>query len=396
MRISVRIPQLEPNFIPPPTRCPLKHPKTHRRCTGTQFKLHQAHCRKPVRDLRHTAVTVQRYRCLKCQRAFRVYPQGVSQDQLSAGLKALCVLLYVLGLSYGGVVDLLEALVHPVCKTTVYNQVQAAGKKVQQLRQAWRKDQQGQIKVLGIDCTHVQRQGKDQIVAVATAILTGEPLDIELLDAEGSVRILQWIREIADEIGAEIVVTDDADALKNVADALGCQHQICRAHVNRNVHDLVAQLGTKALEHPDRVPGELTALTVDQFLEDLQDVEWIIKSLPANGQQQLDALAARYQAAPPPPQEHRASMWYRMRLLTLDWSENWQRLNLYQTWRGANGEKLDGTNNVTEQIIGTSIKERYRTMRGYKRKDSIRNVSSLIGWVRTQGPDYDLGQIVTS
>jgi transposase-like protein len=396
MRLSVRIPQVEPKTVPAPTHCPLKHPKTHRRCTGTQFKLHEALCRKAVRDLRHTTITVPRYRCLKCQRTFRVYPEGVSQDQLTASLKALCVLLYMLGLSYGGVADVLEALLHPVCKTTVYNQVQAAGTKVRQLRKAWRKTQAGKIKVLGMDFTHVKRGGQDQIVGVATAILTGAPLDIELLEAEGSVRIEQWIREIAEEIGAEIVVTDDADALKHVADALGCQHQICRAHVNRNIHDLVSQLGTKALEHPDHVPPEGPTLTVEQFLEDLQDLEWLIKSVPQDGQQQLDALAARYQAAPPPTQDHRASMWYRMRLLTLDWSENWKRLTLYRTWRGAKGEKLDGTNNVTEQIIGNSIKERYRTMRGYKRRDSIRNVSSLIGWVRTQGREYDLGQVVTS
>ncbi len=44
-------------------------------------------------------------------------------------------------------------------------------------------------------------------MAVATVILTGEPLDIELLDAEASVRVLTWIREIAAEIGAEILVT---------------------------------------------------------------------------------------------------------------------------------------------------------------------------------------------
>ncbi len=74
-----------------------------------------------------------------------------------------------------------------------------------------------------------------------------------------------------------------------------------------------------------------------------------------------------------------------MRLLTLDWSEHWSRLAFYQTWRGAHNEKLDGTNpkgwsldhNVTEQIIGQCVKERYRTMRGYKRQESIRNVSSL-------------------
>lgn len=394
MHLSVRIPKLDPSAIQPPTRCPLKHPKTKRRCTGTQFKLHQAHCHKPVRDLRHTHVSVQRYRCLKCHRTFRVYPQGVSEDQLAASLKALSVLLYLLGLSYQGVADLLEALLHPVCKTTVYNQVQAAGKHVQQLRKEWRKEQAGKIKVLGIDMTHVKCAGQDQIVAVATSILSGEPIDIELLEAEASVRILKWIREIAAEIGAEILVTDDADALKTVADELDCQQQICRAHVNRNVHDLIAQLGTKALEHPDKVPGELPDLTVEQYLEDLADLEWIIKSVPHDGQKQLAALAARYQMAPPPPQAHRASMWYRMRLLTLDWSENWSRLAFYQTWRGAKNETLDGTNNVTEQIIGQCVKERYRTMRGYKRKESIRNVSSLLGWVRMQGVDYDLGEVV--
>jgi hypothetical protein len=98
MHLSVRLPKLDPQAVPTPIRCPLKHPKTKRRCTGTQFpqgrifdKLHQVHCRKPVRDLRQTQVTAQRYRCLKCRCTFRVYPQGVSEDQLSASLKALCV-----------------------------------------------------------------------------------------------------------------------------------------------------------------------------------------------------------------------------------------------------------------------------------------------------------------
>jgi hypothetical protein len=95
MHISVRLPKLEPNALEPPTRCPLKSPKTGRRCTGARFKLHQVHCCKPVRDLRHTQVIVQRYRCLKCHRAFRVYPQVVSHDQLTASLKTLMLAGYL-------------------------------------------------------------------------------------------------------------------------------------------------------------------------------------------------------------------------------------------------------------------------------------------------------------
>jgi hypothetical protein len=33
-------------------------------------------------------------------------------------------------------------------------------------------------------------------------------------------------------------------------------------------------------------------------------------------------------------------------------------------------------------------------MRSYKRKESIRKVSSVIGWIRMKGPGYDLGELV--
>ncbi|HZQ05976.1 MAG TPA: hypothetical protein VFD70_05310 [Anaerolineae bacterium] len=135
-------------------------------------------------------------------------------------------------------------------------------------------------------------------------------------------------------------------------------------------------------------------MTLDQFLDDLQDLEWIIKSVPFNGQPQLDQLAERYRLAPSPAQGKKASRWYRMRLLTHDWSENWARLALDHSWRSKNKEALDGTNNVSEQVIGQCVKERYRTMRGYKRHASILNGSSLIGWARTKSPDFDMTELV--
>jgi len=202
------------------------------------------------------------------------------------------------------------------------------------------------------------------------------------------------VEDLAHVLGAEILVTDDADGFKTVADHLGLKHQICRAHVNRNVHTLIAALGNQALEHPAPVPWELPALTVDQFLEDLDSVEWIIKSIPSDGQAQLTQLATRYQGAPPPAIGKKAIMWYRMRLLTLDWSENWTRLAFYQSWRSAKNEKLDGTNNASEQVIGQCVKERYRTMRGYKRHASVLSVSGLIGWVRAKGPDFEMAELM--
>ncbi len=53
--------------------------------------------------------------------------------------------------------------------------------------------------------------------------------------------------------------------MKTVAEQMGLHHQVCRAHVNRNAHDLIAALGRQALELPDPVPVGLSHLTVDQF-----------------------------------------------------------------------------------------------------------------------------------
>jgi transposase-like protein len=397
MHLNVRLPKVEPLEIHPPTHCPLRerrHPK--KKCSGTHFKEHQGNCRKAVRDTRYRQVTVRRYRCLKCQRTFRVYPTGVSHDHQSDTLKGLSVLLYILGLSYQGVADLLGALQYPLSKTTVYENVQAAGRRAIQLRHRWLRQVAGQVKVLGLDFTHVKCNGQEKIIAVATAVLQGEPLDFDLVQSESALHAKRWIEDLARAVGAEIVVTDDADGLKSVADDLGLQHQICRAHVNRNVHDLIAALGEKALEHPDPVPWELNAVdvSVDQFLEDLQTAEFVIAALPSDGQAQLEQLLTRYQFAPPPSQGHKATMWYRFRRFVLDWHENWSRLTLFQRWRGLQQEKLDGTNNVTEQIIGQRVKERYRTMRGYKRDESILNVSSLTGWLGMKGHENELSALV--
>jgi transposase-like protein len=399
MHLNVRLPKVEPLEIQTPTQCPFrdrKHPS--KRCKGTHFKEHQWNCRKPVRDTRYCQVTVRRYRCLKCHRTFRVYPTGVSHDHQSDTLKGVSVLLYILGLSYQGVADLLEALQYPLSKTTVYENVQAAGQRAIQLRRQWLRHLAQQVKVLGIDFTHVKCNGQEKIVAVATAVLQGEPLTFDLVPSESALHARRWIQDLARAVGAEVLVTDDADGLKSVADELGVQHQICRAHVNRNMHDLIAALGEKALEHPDPVPWELNAVdvSVDQFLEDLQTAEFVIAALPSDGQAQLEQLLARYQLAPPPSQGHRATMWYRFRRLVLDWSENWSRLNLFQHWRGPQHEKLDGTNNVTEQIIGQRVKERYRTMRGYKRDESILNVSSLVGWLGMKGHENELSVLVVN
>ena len=119
MRISVRLPRVEPNKYEKPTRCPYSG------CEGQHCGPHGVKGeQKVLRDLRHEEVQSFRWRCLRCKRTFRVYPLGVSQAQQTDRLKAITVLLYLLGLSYGAVSDFMVAMGCAVSKTTVYNNVQ--------------------------------------------------------------------------------------------------------------------------------------------------------------------------------------------------------------------------------------------------------------------------------
>lgn len=394
MRLSVRISPVEPGVYELPERCP------HSNCDGKHFEKHQDHCAKAIRDPKYEAVEAQRYRCLRCGRTFRVYPKGVSQAQQSDALKTFSVLLYVLGLSYGGVSDVLDALQTLLgkalflSKTTVYRNVQASGQETRHLRRAWL--QQGRrIRVIGADLTRVQCQGESLVVGVVVDDLEGIELSVDILDDETAETQLAWLRQIAKQVGAEVLVSDDADALKTVADELGLAHQICRGHVTGNVLDKVAELTIQALESPDPTPPQVPS-GPEQLVADLETVQGLIEGHPHDGEKQLAALYQRYCAAPAPREGEKATMWYRTRLLVLHLWNNWSRLTLYQRWQGPDGERLDGTNNACERAIGWGVKERYRSMRGYKRQESVLNVSTLLGWLRQQPAGYDLNQLVAA
>jgi hypothetical protein len=90
------------------------------------------------------------------------------------------------------------------------------------------------------------------------------------------------------------------------------------------------------------------------------------------------------------------SLAYRLRLFSLDRWNLWPRLTRYRRWAGPDGETLDGTNNACERAIGWWVKERYRSMRGYKRPQSVLNVSRLIAAMGNtlDGPGFALAAVI--
>jgi transposase-like protein len=293
-------------------------------------------------------------------------------------VKGLAVMLYMLGLSYGATSLALEALGVYMSKSSVYEAVQAAAEKVPGLK---RNEVFGGLRTpaLGGDLTSVKCNGSWLHLGLAVDDTTGLVLTVDELPAEDAETLKEWLEPIAEAVEAKLLVSDDADAFKTVAHELGLEHQVCKSHVKRNTETFIESLESKVKSDED---GSLAAIGVmpEQALEDLNRLGELILSRQPEEERELEEMHQRYTGAAPPVQGQKATVAYRLRLMYLDRWNLWRPLTRYRTWQGPKGETVDGTNNGCERAIGWWVKERYRTMRGYKRPKSAVNVSRLLAW----------------
>lgn len=370
MRLNLILPAVEPEKYTQPQQCTMKG------CHGKYFRQRQI-VRKELRDKEYQQVKVRRYECVRCGHTFRVYPQGVSRAQVSQRVKGMAVMLYILGLSYGAVEIMLGALGVNFSKTSVYRAVQAAGEAVVGMKRSQILDGY-KTKAIGADITYVKCRGQWLPVGVVVDSINGLVLSIDHLSREDAQVLQEWVEPIADAVGAYVLVSDDADAFKQAADRSGLDQQVCKSHVVRNTDELITSISQSIEMGKDRSLSEI-CIEPDQALADLQRLGELIHSRQPDQQGDVQALYERYASASPPRKGKPASIAYRMRNLFLDRWNLWPRLTFYRTWKDKGGNPiLDGTNNADERAIGWWVKERYRSMRGYKREQSVLNVSRLV------------------
>jgi hypothetical protein len=207
MRVRIVLPKVNPQAITVPTRC------AYAGCGGRKFHLRQE-VRKPLRETVYQEVQVPRYQCLKCKRTFRVYPEGPTRAQTSQRVKGLAVMLYLLGVSYGAVSLALDGLGISLCKSRVYDAVQEASQRVPGLKRE-QVFAGGKTPALGADLTSVTCKGVSLPLGITVDAIRGLALTIDALSAEDSQTLKAWIEPIATSVGAQVLVTDDADGAED-------------------------------------------------------------------------------------------------------------------------------------------------------------------------------------
>jgi hypothetical protein len=241
----------------------------------------------------------------------------------------------------------------------------------------------------------VRCNGKWLPLGISVDALTGLTLSIDALPGEEAEQLKAWLEPILDAVDADVLVSDDADAFKKVSDETGRAQQVCKSHVGRNTDALVEELSAIIRTGQDH-SLEAIHVSSDQALADLNLLKTFIHSRQPAEQDQLEQMYLRYANACKPAKGKRFDVAYRMRNLLLDRWNLWPRLTFYRTWRDAYGNlNLDGTNNGCERSIGWWVKERYRSMRGYKREQSALNVSRLIAFAGNHlSRGFDLASLI--
>ena len=372
MRLNLLLPDVKPDQLQLPKHCAKEE------CQGKRFYPRQV-VEKKIVDGRYQQVQAWRYGCARCGCTFRVYPQGVGRQHISHRVIGLAVMLYVLGLSYGAVAIVLGALGIGIGKTSVYRAVQAVAKKVPGMKQGKLLDGY-RTGAVGADVTSIRCNGKWLPLGISVDAVSGLTISIDALPGEEAEELQAWLEPILDAVDADVLVSDDADAFKKVSDETGRAHQVCKSHVGSNTDTLVEELSALIRIGQDR-SLETIHVSSEQALADLARLKTLIHSRQPEEQEQLEQMYRRYANAHKPAKGRRFDVAYRMRNLFLDRWNLWPRLTFYRTWKDECGNlKLDGTNNACERSIGWWVKERYRSMRGYKREQSALNVSRLIAF----------------
>jgi tRNA A-37 threonylcarbamoyl transferase component Bud32 len=235
-------------------------------------------------------------------------------------------------------------------------------------------------KAVGADVTSLRCNGVWVTIGIAVDATNGMVLSIDELPGEDAEQLKAWLEPILDAVDADVVVSDDADAFKKVSDETGRSHQVCKSHVGRNTDELVDELSVLISSGQDHSLAAIQ-VTSEQAMSDLAALKELIHSRRPEDQSRLEEIYLRYASARKPGKGKKYDVAYRMRNLLMDRWNLWPRLTFYRNWKDEYGnEILDGTNNHCERAIGWWIKERYRSMRGYKQTQSALGISRLIAF----------------
>lgn len=332
--VVLKLPDVKPEAEGRPTCCPS--------CKGELLQRWGSQTRQ-VRDPQIRAVHIFRYHCCQCRHTFRHYPPGVDQAQQTQRLRKLAALCWKLGLSYRGIESVLAAFGVDVRRMSAWRDVQELNDQLKGRRQ-WQP-----VRVLGLDGAYVRGWGGTRPVLVAVDMGVGQPVAVGYVDEKDPQAVRHFLEPLVQRLGVSVLVTDDLQTYRTVAEKLDLEHQVCQFHVRRWV---------------GRTVRELQAILPAEWQWVLEEIRDLLAELPAGGGKRLFELWKQVPEKRAGRDEPLSAL-DQLRQLLLRLSEHWSSYRVFD-WQ----PEVPWTNNGTEQVIGR-MKVRSRTVRGYKNQHGM-------------------------
>lgn len=344
--VLIQLPTVNPAPAVRPKECPY---------CGSEILQRWGAVHKPLRDTDFEGVQAYRFRCTECARTFRHYPEGVDRADMSQRLRCLAAMAWRMGLSLRGVGIIFCAFGEELRlgKSSVWRAVQQKGEELRQRANA--QQRKHKVRVLGVDGAWIRLNGQTTGVMVCVDMGSGQMVSMEVVDEHDPEAVCRWLRPLAEELGVEVIVTDDLTIYNSVEEELKVERQLCRFHMLRWV--------SKALDDIEK------KLTVQESWSEwptvLAEVRELVEEMPPEGDERLLELWQKVQkeCGFRKRREQDTPLQSLARLI-VQLMENWGKYRLYLTEKGAR-LGVPATNNLTEQMIGNG-KIRSRTVRGYK------------------------------
>lgn len=341
--VTIKLTDVKSGTSERPNKCPY--------CEGKTFQS-WGQVRKTIRDQKLKEVVVNRYRCCRCHKTFRYYPEGVDRKGQSQRLRKVAAIMWMLGLSYRSMEIVLGFFEVKLSRMSGWRDVQ------ERAGQLTRQQKGRKVRVLGLDAGYFKGMGETQAVMVAVDMGDGQPVAIGFVDERDPQAVKRFLRPLVQQLGVSVVVTDDLMTYRPVTAQLDLEHQVCQFHLRRWV---------------GRTLRELRKTVPEEWLWVVEEIQVMIDELPHDGERRLVQLWKQI------PENRRGRMdepyspLDHLRYLLIRLAENWRRYRVFDYDRD-----VPWTNNLTEQAIGR-MKMRSRTVRGYKSKQGMLNALMLAG-----------------
>ena len=312
-------------------------PERCSRCGGQTWQKWGGVRRRLLTDAQVKAIWTQRYRCSACGKTTTARPPGVGQAGRSQPFIAILGVFYALGLSHRSLEVALALLGYSVDHVTSWRDLQRLGRAVRRRLPA------GRVRVVAVDETWLRVRGKARPAGLVVGP-DGRMLGLELTGPGFDYR--RWFRELAGQLGVEVVVTDDAVEYAGPIDDAGLRRQQCMVHMQRTL---------------GRWKGRLKPGLQETWGDLLAQMSQLVRELPPDGAERLHHWARD----PALPRE--------LRRLAVHLQERWRQMTLHQR-----EPEVPNTTNWLEGRFGR-IKPRYKLTRGLNSAAGAANFMAVLG-----------------